>query len=252
MSGCFYSKNRQLLTSNVLLGLLVGYFSIFSFIHIFSHHEMDDDDDDWRDCAVDLEQCDRDFSDDERSCSHYEIEVNIEPATPIHAAPTPPTTIIVDPLSRERELLPLPGSQPGSKHSTLSSIGKHSAISSVGKHSTFGKHSTLFSTLGRQAYHRHQQQHEQQQQLRHHKRKVRKYADDDLDTKSENDFFYEHYYRVRYRPCLLYGLFYVENFTMLLLWYLLTPDQGTWFHHWGLVAGLVAMPLHALFQRLYR
>ena len=56
---------------------------------------------------------------------------------------------------------------------------------------------------------------------------------------------------LRIRYIVFYVLFYAESFGMLLAWYLVTPDQGAWFHTWGLVGGLASLPLHVALQLLY-
>lgn len=215
MSVCFYHKNRDLHNANVMLGLLVGYFSLFSFIQIFYHKGGDEEDADENDGGFPADRLSTDdrISDDEQ-LGNDRLPTNDQLSTS-DRLPTSDRLSTNDQLSIEDRL---------SCSDYYSTIGKFSVLSQ--------NLETLKGSLKC--------------------RDKGPAGGEDADSDSVNDYFYEHYFRVRYRSCLLYGLFYVENFTMLILWYVLTPERGVWYHHWGLVAGLLSLPLHALFQRLYR
>ena len=55
----------------------------------------------------------------------------------------------------------------------------------------------------------------------------------------------------RFRYIVFYMVFYLENGVMLFMWYLFTPDIGSWFHVYGLIVILILFVLHVTFQLLY-
>jgi hypothetical protein len=69
-------------------------------------------------------------------------------------------------------------------------------------------------------------------------------------------FAYLNYFKpkgghTRFQRIAFYVLFYLENFAMLFVWFFVTEYQGVWWHTKGLVAAIIAFPLHLLLMLFY-